>query len=267
MQKRKEEPRFSRSRIAGAPPAARPLAIVSTVDALAESLADRVLNAEFSAGDPLREVQIADDYGVGRHTVRAACSKLAHEGLLQQEPNRGMFVPRVSSADLHDLYWVRGCLEVPAALWIAESGTIPPEAEDRLKDFETLDSSAPWSDVVKADFAFHKALVDAVGNRRLSRIYESLTWEFRLAFAQLRIRYDSPSEIAAEHRKLLNALSSRDSTVAGRAIRNHLDGGLADAIAGAAGQRPAPRQDETIVKSSAEDGDGRSIVPGPGAGT
>lgn len=245
MQKRKEEARFSKSKIVGVSATPRSLAIVSTVNALADSLADRVLNADFSAGDPLREVQIAEDYGVGRHTVRAACSKLAHEGLLHQEPNRGMFVPRVSSADLHDLYWVRGCLEVPAALWIAESGTIPPEAEERLKDFETLDSSAPWSDVVKADFAFHKALVDAVGNRRLSRMYGSLTWEFRLAFAQLRIRYDSPSEIAAEHRNLLNALASRDSAVASRAMRSHLDGGLADAIAGAAGQRPVSRRSES----------------------
>jgi DNA-binding GntR family transcriptional regulator len=207
-----------------------PLKIVSTVDALAKALGDRVLNADFRPGDPIREVQIAREYGVGRHTVRAACSRLAHEGLLRREPNRGMFVPLLSGDDVRDLYWLRSCLEIPIFARLAENAEVPPEAEERLRQFEALPPSAPWSEVVEADFSFHRALINAVGIERLSQMYESLTWEVSLAIAQLQPRYSSTYDLAREHRTLLEALDSGDSTIATAAIREHLDTGLADIL-------------------------------------
>src|SRR5204863_358902 len=58
----------------------RPLELTSTVDALAAALRPRILEGELAAGARLREQELSDDYGVARHTLRAALRALAAEG-------------------------------------------------------------------------------------------------------------------------------------------------------------------------------------------
>jgi GntR family phosphonate transport system transcriptional regulator len=45
-------------------------------------------------GRPPAEAQLAERFGVNRHTVRAAIAALAHEGVLQSEQGRGTYVRR-----------------------------------------------------------------------------------------------------------------------------------------------------------------------------
>ena len=74
---------------------------VSTVDAIAAALRTRILDGELGAGERLREIELADAYGVARHSLRAALRTLAAEGLVAIEPNRGASVaawPRRTSA-------------------------------------------------------------------------------------------------------------------------------------------------------------------------
>ena len=59
------------------------LARVSTVDALVDALRHRVLSGELAPGAAMREVELSEEYGVGRHSLRAALQALVHEGLLR----------------------------------------------------------------------------------------------------------------------------------------------------------------------------------------
>src|SRR4051794_13505606 len=93
---------------------------VSTVDALSEALRGRVLSGSLPPGAQLREIELTEEYGVGRHSLRAAMQALVHEGLLRHEPNHGVFVPRLSRADVEDLFLVRTALEVEVARQIVE---------------------------------------------------------------------------------------------------------------------------------------------------
>ena len=62
---------------------------VSTVDAIAAALRTRILDGELGAGERLRELELAEAYGVARHSLRSALRALAAEGLVAIEPNRG----------------------------------------------------------------------------------------------------------------------------------------------------------------------------------
>ena len=62
---------------------------VSTVDAIAAALRTRILDGDLGAGERLRELELAEAYGVARHSLRAALRALAAEGLVVIEPNRG----------------------------------------------------------------------------------------------------------------------------------------------------------------------------------
>lgn len=201
----------------------RALRVVSTVDALAASLRDRILSGEFPAGASLREVQLATEYGVGRHSLRAAFASLVHEGLLTFAPHRGVSIPHLSGQDVRDIHRLRSALETEAvrALLASRRGC-PPEAWKQVAAMEALPDGVPWAAVVDADLGLHQALVDAVDSPRLSRAYGSLAAEMRLCLAQLRPHYRAPREIAAEHRALLEAIDSRDQRRATRATRSHL---------------------------------------------
>ena len=81
----------------------RPLELTSTVDALAAALRPRILEGELAGGARLREQELSDDYGVARHTLRAALRALAAEGLVQDraEPRRARRLARHRGAARH----------------------------------------------------------------------------------------------------------------------------------------------------------------------
>lgn len=209
----------------------RHLHLVSTVDALAEALSNRILSAEFGPGAPLREVQLATEYGVGRHTLRSAFQRLALEGLLRREPNRGVSVPALTLDDVRELYWLRCVLEENVVRRLAAERVRLSAVHAHVQQFEVLPNDSPWWRVVAADMAIHRALVGAIGSKRLNRLYGSLTAEIRLCIAQLRPCYESPARLAQEHREVLEAIETGDGDLAASAMRAHLRKGLEDILA------------------------------------
>ena len=194
---------------------------VSTVDAVASELGKRVLDGSLPPGTFIREVQVAEQYGVARHTVRAATQMLVSEGLLRRAPNRGVHVPVLNSEDVVDIFRLRGALESEAVRLLVGTGSPPVGAVAASQALDALPSDATWADVVEADLAFHRGIIEGVGSPRLVRAYATAQAEIKLCMVQLRPHYERPEEVAAEHRGLLVALRSGDSAVAGRAFRRH----------------------------------------------
>ena len=87
---------------------------VSTIDAIADALRERILDGSIAPGTPLREAQWAAEFGVARHSFRFATQQLIHEGLLRHAPNRGVQVPELSPTDIDDVFFLRSALELEA---------------------------------------------------------------------------------------------------------------------------------------------------------
>lgn len=199
------------------------LSPVSTVDALADALRHQVLDGSLAPGTYLREVQVATSYGVARHTVRAAMQMLVLEGVLRHTPNRGVHVPELDADDVVDVFRLRAALESEAIRLIITAASTPAAASDATKRLEELPDDATWDLVVDADLAFHRGVIMDAGSQRLVRAYAGAQSEIQLCMVQLRPNYELPSEVAAEHRELLDTLLARDLAVADRAFRKHWD--------------------------------------------
>jgi DNA-binding GntR family transcriptional regulator len=210
---------------------ARRLEVVSTLDALAESLRRRLLDGEYAPGTALGEVELAAEYGVARPTARSAIQALVAEGLLRREPNRSARVPELTADDVRDLFYVRKPLELEVVSTLVERHERPPAAEHAVRRLEALPRKARWDEVVEADMDFHMALVDAAGSPRLARVYESLQAEIRLCMVQLKPVYDDARNVAAEHRDLLEAIASGPKRTAVRLMDEHLEIAVRDLTA------------------------------------
>lgn len=201
----------------------RRLETVSVVDALEDDLARRVLEREFLPGEHLREIELAEEYKVGRHTLRAAFDGLVRHGLLEKARNRGVFVRILTERDLVEIYELRLALEAEAFRILTKRRETPPRAVEAVRELSKLSSRSPQQAFVEADLAFHSAIVDGAGNRRLARAHEELRAEIRLLLAQLVNRYASARELAKQHTELLEAIESGNPSKAEAAIRDHFE--------------------------------------------
>ena len=226
-----------------------PLKSVSVIEALAESLRDRALSGDLAPGTPLPEVQLAQQYGVARPTIRAAIQQLALTGLLRREANRSAFVPRLSDDEIRDLYCVRTLLEIEVVRRVTERRFRPPRAEGALLRLEQFGQQVSWSDVVEADLEFHLALVEAADSPHIARLYAMLADQIRLCLAQLRPVYESVKGLAREHRELLAAIESGDVAHATSYMQQHLGQAVNDLTHPGPSGRPVRHARQTTKRT------------------
>jgi DNA-binding GntR family transcriptional regulator len=206
------------------------LQTTNTRDALVAEVRRRILSGELPPGTALTEQGLATTFGVARPTVRSALQELVARHLVERAEGRSLRVPVLSDADVRDLFTVRLPLEITATRLIIGQRRPLAAASTALAAMAELPASAGWSERVEAHTTFHLVLVDAAGSTRLSRIYPPLQEEMQLCLARLRGAYPDPGELAAEHRRLLEAVASGDPAAAEAEMRAHLERALAGLV-------------------------------------
>ena len=205
---------------------AAPIHPVTTVAALEQALEDRVLDGDLPPGAHLREAELALDYDVARHSLRAACDALARRGLLTKRVNRGFFVPELTRRDAEEIFELRRALELPIVRDLAAARTVPARTLQALEDFEAMPRNAAWRDIVRTDVDFHRGLVEAAGNSRIVRAHADLLSEIALCIVQTGSTYDDARVVAKEHRDLVETIRSGDPDRAGKELDGHFAEGL-----------------------------------------
>jgi DNA-binding GntR family transcriptional regulator len=198
------------------------LARVSTVDALVAALRQRILDGEFAPRSALREVELASEYEVARHSVRAALQSLAQSGLLSHVPNRGMFVPEMTPADIADIFRLRAAVEIEVVTELAERGRVTQAMEEALAKLINLPADARWSTVIQTDLDFHRSLVQATGSDRLDAVYAGLQQEVQLCLTTLRGSWQ-PVELITPHSVILDVIRQRDPIRVASEMRTHME--------------------------------------------
>ncbi len=204
---------------------------VSLVDALSATLRRRVLDGEIAPGQGLTEQEVAADYDVSRPTAKTAIASLVQEGLLRREPHKTAHVPKLSRADVEDLFLVRIPLEIAVVSRLARPVPTPgsaalADAARAVADLAAVPEGASTSDFVDADLGFHRALVAAVGSPRLTRLYAGLSGEIHLSMVQSRWALGR-DRIVGEHQGVLDALLRGDPATAAELMQAHLEGACA----------------------------------------
>lgn len=210
-----------------------------------EGLKAEILAGDLPPGAKLpSEATLVEFYGVSRTVVREAVQRLQAEGLVETFQGRGSFVltvPQPSTFSLetsalrnqHDVLAMidfrRGVESEAASLAAARlaQGNRKSDAEAIHEAHEAF-LSAGHVGAVEADFAFHRAIATASGNRFFGDLLDSLgPMMIMLPRTQLAEEYTMTDathveRVHREHDAVAAAVLAGDSDTARAAMRVHL---------------------------------------------
>jgi GntR family transcriptional repressor for pyruvate dehydrogenase complex len=202
-----------------------------TVEAVIESLEERILDGTFSDGDKLpSEEQLATQLGVGRRAVREALKVLEMKGLLEVRMGVGAIVERNDLDSFLDTLTrnVRSYLSINKAdarhvmelRWLLEGAALErlvtnPD-EDRLRRLVEAVGRQRQAYAAKDShsyqewhFCFHHEIIDALGNPVISMIYKQVLALVRGQMERAGSHLEIMGRAIGDHERMIDALKRR----------------------------------------------------------
>jgi DNA-binding GntR family transcriptional regulator len=201
------------------------LAQTASVNArVLSSLRAAVITGELVPGSLYSVQTLADQLGVSRTPVREALIKLAQQGMVRFERNRGVRVLLTSLHDLEEVFALRLLLEPPA---VQRAVTRLDAAHRRQlrRMFVQMEKAAKADDeftMLEHDRRFHRALLEVAGNTRLASFVDGLRDMVLRRGVSTARESRSLDDIVAEHREILELAEAGDAEGAAEAMRVHI---------------------------------------------
>lgn len=200
------------------------LRVRSVVGLAYDELRAMIVERRLPPGARVGQAELADVLGISRGSVREALRRLAGDGFVVFEVNRGFFVADVGLERVLERLEARLLLEPGIARVAAERrGDADLDALRRAIAAERSARTAATAH--DASRAFHVALAATTRNDALTRIFDTL-WIAdvgRRLLATRRAQPDWQEADAAEHEALLEAVEAADGGRAETLMRAHLE--------------------------------------------
>jgi GntR family transcriptional regulator, transcriptional repressor for pyruvate dehydrogenase complex len=211
---------------------------------VAEAIHEMIKSGQFKPGDKLDSVQqLAENFQVGRSTIREALTAIRAMGLIEIRQGEGTYVKEfeaeqislpLSTAILMNLQDTQNLLEVRKIL---EAGTVYTASQKRTeKDLQVIETALNAMQLAsgneelseKADLQFHLSIAEASQNPLLvslmnhvsGLIGETIRETRRLWLFSEQITVDRLYE---EHRKIYEAIKDKDGEKARSLMLVHLE--------------------------------------------
>lgn len=171
----------------------------------------------------LDEREIAEQLGVSRTPIREALAKLAHEGLVEIQPRKGIFVRRKTMTEILEMIITWAAFESMAARLAAEIAT--DEDFDNLREFAMKHSvdalRADLEEYSEANIQFHQRILNLSGCSLLKSSADQL-FQHMHAVRKRAMRESNRAELSVvDHMGIIDALQSRDADLASKLVREH----------------------------------------------
>lgn len=205
-------------------------------DAVAAQLESLVRSGHFGAeGKFPPERELAEQFGVGRSSMREAISKLETLGIISRSHGVGTFAVDVSeqshrsisllsagSVTALELFEIRYALEPVGAEMSAERRTNKDVHELKAILKRATDPELSAKEFVKLDFEFHNFIALSTKNRLFQQMYLQLEPHHAI-YSEKVISFKNRRERAHEgHLKILEAIETQDGSRAKKEAFAHL---------------------------------------------
>jgi DNA-binding GntR family transcriptional regulator len=188
---------------------------------IAARIRQDVLSGKFKPGDPLREAEVSERFGVSRGPIREALRQLTQQGLLVLEPNKGVRVaPNPNAASRPLIVELRRSIE--------------RHVLDNLFDRITEEHIASWDNIladildacergdttalVEHDLRFHRAIIMSHEDKDFLALWEPIMMRMLMHYNRL----DDLMESFQEHKNILDAIRESNKSAALQALENNI---------------------------------------------
>lgn len=221
----------------------------SLADAVTERVISMIREGKYRAGDRLpTERELAEDFGVGRTSVREGLGLLEKLGILEIRQGRGMVVRSLSLNDvfgqlvaiptiidlpdkeIRDIMHARRILELESSFLAAKNAT--EEQRDRLEKLldgmeRSLESPREF---LEMDLTFHVVIAESSGNMVLAQLIKLLR-DIYIAYSEIILKDPEINRTSLEfHRQIYTAIRQRDAHAAQEYMLAHLRTGERDVL-------------------------------------
>lgn len=193
------------------------------VGRIREGVTTAILEHRLLPGTKLGEDELGEIYGASRTLVRTALLKLAHEGIVTIEKNRGAFVSRPTPADAREVFEARRLIE-PAIVDHAVDAASPAwldRLQQHLAEEREAELRGDTRAMVRLSGEFHRLVAEMSGHSIYLGFLDELIARSSLIILLYR-RHDTPACGTEHHAGIVAAIRQRDNRLAREQMLVHL---------------------------------------------
>ncbi|GAA1622100.1 MULTISPECIES: GntR family transcriptional regulator [Brevibacterium] len=191
-----------------------------------QALERTILEGNYLPGERLVEERLCAELGISRPPLREALKELAHTGLVEHTPRKGVRIMSITQHDVFEIATLRRELE-SMALRLALPTLVPDRVarcEAALETMREIADSGSEGDMVAAGFEFHYAVVGLAGHARIESTYRAMAMQLQMCMAlnnQARREIEDLDGNVARHAHMLEVILRGDIDEIETALDNH----------------------------------------------
>lgn len=201
---------------------AEPMIFHTIPEQIANRLRNDILVGNLKPGQPLREKEISESFGVSRGPVREVFRQLTQQGLLVTEPNKGVRVAHQPSAAVRPMVVeIRRTIEVFVLESIFEniSRAQITRLEGILADIKEACEKGEADALVEHDLRFHRAILQFYEEDDLVNLWQPIVLRMMIDYQRFG---DDLMESYYEHEIIMDAIRRGDKEAAILALRENI---------------------------------------------
>ncbi len=189
-----------------------------------EDIKQQIVEEKLQPGQWLVERDLCKAYGLSRTPIREVLWKLTVDGLLEQEPNKGITVRKLSLEQVFEVFQAREAIEGMAARLACRKGDEAFREDLRAikNELTKVNVEGGVYEAILLGRKLHKAIIEAARNNIMAEIHEKLQ---NLTILTINLTKQSPTieNVSKEaHIAIIDALVEEDEEKCERAMREHL---------------------------------------------
>ncbi len=193
-------------------------------DDVLRQIEQAVLDHRLAPGTRLKEMQLADLFGVKRGMIRKVLARLAYSRLVEQTPNRGAMVARPSVEEGQDLFATRRVIE--SAILETLIGRLDEQHLRQLGKLLDQEQKAYLRGdaecALNQSVDFHRELARMAGNSVLDEYLNDIVRRTPLVILT-HLGNDAQNRCCnQEHQAIVDAIAKRDVKTAIKIMNQHL---------------------------------------------
>jgi DNA-binding GntR family transcriptional regulator len=189
------------------------------------SLRTAITSGQLAPQTQMVETELSEQLQISRGTLREAMRQLQQEGLLVAAARGRLYVRRLGSKEIVDIFAVRASLEGLAASMLAQRDDRSAVVDHLRGLLQAMAHAADNMDLegrIESDLAFHRTICNLTGNETLLHTWQGLEGSIRMSIMFAGTERAVGNMDVSRHDEIVDAIASGNSDRALQAVHDHM---------------------------------------------